>query len=220
MGRFCALDPSGAATSAFTRHLTDAALRISPRHSLSRRRRRRFDPCSRVASGSAPARRRAPEGQLMNSRRICEAAAFVWTTGRCRTRVGGRRVMGGGELLAAGVRAQPAFRMIETSWKITFSGSSPAHVCSLSLCLIQRSLQTRGGRGSERPGLPLLSGSLKASAASLPTLSASCPSSVRGLRRADRRGDVVPRGLLGKKIIIKSSRVFHHWKYLLWEGGF
>lgn len=29
MGRFCALDPSGAATSAFTRHLTDAALRCA-----------------------------------------------------------------------------------------------------------------------------------------------------------------------------------------------
>lgn len=72
-----------------------------------------------------------------------------------------------GGLLAEGVRARPSFRMIEMLQKITFLGSSPGPVCSL--CLTQQSLQPHAGRGSEQPGLRLLSASPRPSAVSLPT---------------------------------------------------
>lgn len=113
-----------------------------------------------------------------------------------------------GGLLAEGVRARPSFRMIEMLQKITFLGSSPGPVCSL--CLTQQSLQPHAGRGSEQPGLRLLSASPRPSAVSLPT------HLVGETGGADRR---VAMGKKKKKLPCVSPLEIFAWRRWLLTGG-
>lgn len=72
-------------------------------------------------SGSEPAHRRPPEGQIMTSRRVREAAAFIWMTERCRTRIGWRGLEGRA-ISSGSASANPLSEWLKCRRKLHFQG--------------------------------------------------------------------------------------------------